>query len=103
MDEFKLTPEEQEIEDTADEFRPASAETRERVERILDRARKSQAISLRLRKFDLDMIKKRADEQGMPYQTLISVILHKYVTDQLVDKGEAMKLFESLREDGKIT
>lgn len=103
MDEFQLTPEEQEIEDAADEFRPASAQTRERVERILDRARKNQAISLRLRKFDLDMLKKRAEEQGMPYQTLISVILHKYVTDQLVDKGEAVKVLESLREEGKIT
>jgi len=32
--------------------------------------------------FDLQRIKSIAAEQGMPYQTLINVIVHKYVTNR---------------------
>jgi len=31
-------------------------------------------------------LKLRADSEGLPYQTLLSSIVHKFVTDQLVDK-----------------
>ena len=45
---------------------------------------KSEHISIRLTKADLDALKHRAAREGLPYQTLISSILHKYVTGQLV-------------------
>jgi predicted DNA binding CopG/RHH family protein len=32
---------------------------------------------------DLDMLKRRAAEEGLPYQTLISSVLHKYVSGRL--------------------
>ena len=83
MKEIKLTKEEQEIEDAAQLFRPAPAETRQRVERIIERSKKNKAISLRMSSYDLDRIKRKAAQQGMPYQTLINVILHKYVTNQV--------------------
>ena len=38
MKQIRLTKEEQEIEDTADQYVPASKETRERVERIIERS-----------------------------------------------------------------
>jgi predicted DNA binding CopG/RHH family protein len=46
---------------------------------------------MRISSFDLDLLKKRAQKEGMPYQTLINAILHKYVTNQLLEKDEAIK------------
>ncbi len=40
--------------------------------------RKDKSISLRLSSADLDRIKEKAAEEGMPYQTLIASIVHKY-------------------------
>ena len=65
---YHLTPEEREIEKNAHQLRSVSAEKRRRVEGIIDdRARKNQAISLRLSEFDLEMLKKRAEQEGLPY------------------------------------
>jgi predicted DNA binding CopG/RHH family protein len=93
-----LTPEEQEIEKNAHQLRSVSEEKRTRVENIIDRARKNQAISLRLSEFDLEMLKKRAEQEGLPYQTLINMIIHKFVTDQLYDKDELRKVLAGIRE-----
>jgi len=95
----ELTPEEQEIEDNVERAQPVDTETRERVERILTRARKNQAISLRLAKEDLELTKKRAAEAGLPYQTLISSIIHKYVTDQLYERDEVRKIVRELENE----
>jgi len=40
--------------------------------------KKSQRINIRMNEFDLNHIKRRAAQEGIPYQTLISSILHKY-------------------------
>ena len=88
---FSLTSEEQQIEDRADDLVSVGPEKREQIERILDTARKSRPISLRLSEQDLEMTKQRAFKEGMPYQTLISSIVHKYVTDQLVETEEVRK------------
>ena len=40
---------------------------------------KSKNITLRLNLRDLDGIKKKANELGLPYQTLISSLVHQYV------------------------
>ena len=45
---------------------------------------KSERITIRLTKPDLEALRKRAADEGLPYQTLISSVLHKYVTHQLV-------------------
>ena len=95
---YRLSPEEQEIEENADELRSVSPERRARVERVIDRARKNQAISLRLSEYDLEMVKKRAEREGLPYQTLISMIIHKYVTGQLYDKEELRKVLAGIEE-----
>jgi predicted DNA binding CopG/RHH family protein len=94
----RLTPEEREIERNAHRLRSVSGEKRTRVEGIIDRARKNRAISLRLSEFDLEMVKKRAEKEGLPYQTLIATIVHKFVTDQLYDKEELRKVLAGIQE-----
>jgi predicted DNA binding CopG/RHH family protein len=44
---------------------------------------KDQRMNIRLTKNDLDGIKLKAMEEGLPYQTLVSSIIHKYVTGKL--------------------
>jgi len=95
---YHLTPEEQEIEKNAHQLRSVSEEKRARVKGIIERARKNQAISLRLSEIDLEMLKKRAAQEGLPYQTLITMIIHKFVTDQLYDKNELRKVLADMRE-----
>ncbi|MDC0864641.1 hypothetical protein OAP56_01665 [Rickettsiaceae bacterium] len=41
---------------------------------------KSERINIRMNSFDLNHIKRRAVQEGIPYQTLISSILHKYAS-----------------------
>lgn len=49
--------------------------------------RKDKRINIRISTKDLEEIQKRALGEGIPYQTLISSILHKYVSGTLVQKG----------------
>ncbi len=35
---------------------------------------------------DLEAIKTYAVEEGLPYQTLMSSVLHKFITGRLIDK-----------------
>jgi predicted DNA binding CopG/RHH family protein len=44
---------------------------------------KDRRVNIRLSSGDLSDIQVRALEEGMPYQTLIASILHKYVTGRL--------------------
>ena len=94
MNDFPLDEEEQQIEDSADEFVPVDAEERKHVQRILSRSRKNKNINIRLSELDLDRIRTRAEREGLPYQTLISSVLHKYVNDRLVDEDQVIKTLE---------
>ena len=47
--------------------------------------RKDKRVNIRLSEKDLVNIQKRAVREGLPYQTLISSILHKFITGQLKD------------------
>jgi hypothetical protein len=40
-------------------------------------------LNIRLSSKDLEAIRKRALEEGLPYQTLISSLLHKYAAGRL--------------------
>jgi predicted DNA binding CopG/RHH family protein len=48
--------------------------------------RKDKRVNIRISEKDLTKIQKRALQEGLPYQTLISSILHKFVTGQLKQK-----------------
>jgi predicted DNA binding CopG/RHH family protein len=45
--------------------------------------RKNKRIIIRMSAKDLEDIQKKAVEEGIPYQTLISSILHKYASGRL--------------------
>lgn len=45
--------------------------------------RKDAKINIRLTRHDVDGLRRIAVREGLPYQTLIASILHKYVTNHL--------------------
>ena len=46
---------------------------------------KDKRINIRLSSRDLEDVQTRAAEEGMPYQTLIASVLHKYVSGRLIE------------------
>jgi len=44
---------------------------------------KNQRMNLRISKKDLDALKIKAMEEGIPYQTLAASVLHKYLSGRL--------------------
>ncbi|MBN2824288.1 MAG: hypothetical protein JXQ76_03105 [Campylobacterales bacterium] len=49
--------------------------------------KKDKRINIRLSSHDLEALKANAVELGMPYQTLVSSILHQYATGRLMSKA----------------
>ena len=47
---------------------------------------KQQRVNIRLSAQTLAHIRSRAAEEGMPYQTLMASVLHKYTTGRFVEK-----------------
>jgi predicted DNA binding CopG/RHH family protein len=47
--------------------------------------RKDRRVTIRLYDHDLKGIQKKALEKGLPYQTLISSMIHQYVEGELVE------------------
>lgn len=48
--------------------------------------KKDARINIRLSSKDLRSLQARALREGIPYQTLVSSVLHKFVDGQLIDK-----------------
>ena len=88
---------EQSIEDNAEKFTPLSASEMNEVESIINAANKTKNINIRISAFTIEKIKQRSAEEGIPYQTLISSIIHKYITGKLVDERAVLKSMELLR------
>jgi predicted DNA binding CopG/RHH family protein len=51
---------------------------------------KEKRINIRLSTPDLMDIQARALEEGMPYQTLIASVLHKFVSGRLIDASSGL-------------
>jgi predicted DNA binding CopG/RHH family protein len=47
--------------------------------------RKDRRMNVRISERDMRNLKIRAAEEGIPYQTLVTMVLHKYVTGQLTE------------------
>ena len=45
-------------------------------------------MNIRIDPEELERIKKRAEREGLKYQTLIKSVLHKYITGQLVESRQ---------------
>ncbi|WP_029891678.1 antitoxin [Polycyclovorans algicola] len=84
----ELDPEEQDVLAAfeAGQLKPVEqgAELRERHQAYADAMfRKDARINIRLPSKDLRGLQKRALAEGIPYQTLVASILHKYVEGRL--------------------
>lgn len=87
----KLDPEEKEV---LESFERGEMETIPHLESEVERYRevarttfkKDKRVNIRISSKDLMAIQKKALEEGIPYQTLISSVLHKYVSGRLADK-----------------
>jgi len=49
--------------------------------------KKDKRVNIRISKMDLDLLQEKALIEGLPYQTLMSSVLHKYVTGRLKEKN----------------
>ena len=56
---------------------------------------KTERINFRLSHLDLLRLKEKALSEGIPYQTFLSSVIHKYVNGDLLDKREISKLINS--------
>ncbi|MEX2140614.1 MAG: hypothetical protein WD894_15230 [Pirellulales bacterium] len=67
----------------------SSGPTKAELKRFRDAARatfiKNRRVNIRLSSPDLMDIQARAAEEGVPYQTLIASVLHKFVSGRLVE------------------
>jgi predicted DNA binding CopG/RHH family protein len=83
-----------EEQDILNAFETGRLQRSEHVERELESHRaiaaatfkKDARINIRLSSKDLRALQARALKEGIPYQTLVSSILHKFVDGQLVEK-----------------
>lgn len=89
MRDHKLTLDEQTLLDSLEAGQYASVLTATRkkeLETVAERTfRKDKRINIRISTTDLLAIQTAAVEQGIPYQTLASSILHKYLSGSLQD------------------
>lgn len=69
-----------------------SVATKSELERFKAAARatavKDRRVNIRLSSIDLSDIQVKALQEGVPYQTLIASVLHKYVSGRFVDKTQ---------------
>jgi predicted DNA binding CopG/RHH family protein len=89
MTEYELDKDEQEILEAfnAGEFKSDLTDERKRMlaRSAEESIRKDKRLNIRISGRDLSALQRRALEQGIPYQTLVSSILHKYVSGSLLD------------------
>jgi len=52
--------------------------------------KKETKMNIRIDPYELEKIKKCAQEEGLKYQTFIKSVLHKYITGQLVEKNKTI-------------
>ena len=89
---YKLSKEEIEVEENAENFIQVTGKEKNEIENIIDTVNHKKAITLRIYENDLEKIKVEAGKEGIPYQTFISSILHKYITHQLIEEKSIKKL-----------
>jgi predicted DNA binding CopG/RHH family protein len=94
MKKIILKDEEKDILDSYDrgEWRPVKNQKQE-IRKLQQYARntlqKDKRINIRMSSKDLDQVQVIAAQEGIPYQTLISSIIHKYVSGYLMEKKRA--------------
>jgi predicted DNA binding CopG/RHH family protein len=89
---MKLTKAEQEIEDLYEEGNiPTAKPTKAVLKKLATAAdktfRKDRRINIRLSEHDMVGIQRVAASKGVPYQTLISGLIHQFVEGDLIQKA----------------
>ncbi len=89
---LKLTKEEKEIEKSLDskEWVEAPDSLIQEIEKaakqdVVSKKREAR-VNIRLTQGTVDLIRHKAQEEGLGYQTLMSSVLHKYATGRFVEK-----------------
>ena len=87
----KLTQEEKDILDSyeSDDWKSVITDESRVKYKVAARAtfKKDKRVNIRIAGKDLELIQERALIEGIPYQTLMSSVLHKFVYGNLVDKS----------------
>jgi len=103
MSKFKLTKEEKDIlkDFEAGEFESVLTPKRKKAIQVsaVETFKKDKRINIRISSHDLETLQRRALEEGIPYQTLVSSVLHKYVSGSLRDIAAS----KALNKDGQKT
>lgn len=93
MDESKLDSEEQEILNAfeAGDLKSVMTPTRKKAVQMAaeEALKKDKRINIHISGRDLIALQRKAAKEGIPYQTLVSSILHKYVSGHFRDKMTA--------------
>ena len=92
----KLDEYEQDIEDNLDPKKSLSSKEKLReisklkaaTKEHVNKRNKEKRISIRVFAKDLERLKEIAEEEGLPYQTLVTSVLHKFSTGRLVPKEQ---------------
>ena len=100
MAKIKLDKEEKDILDSYERGEWKSVKNlEEEIEKHRGYARqtlkKDKRVNIRISSMVLEELQTRAVEDGMPYQTLISSILHRFVTGRLIERPKSNKSFEN--------
>jgi len=89
---IKLDDDEKEVLEAYESGQLQSVATQSELEKVKAAARatgiKDRRVNIRLSKGDLNDIQVKAMEEGIPYQTLITSVLHKYVTGRLIEPSK---------------
>lgn len=88
MKKIKFDPQEQKIIKDFEQGKYASAKNLSKYKKILTKGaknyfKKDKNINIRINEPILLKLKAKAAQNGIPYQTLVSTILHQYVTKKL--------------------
>ncbi len=91
----KLTKEENEIlasfeNDEWKEIPNMDTEIKKHVEYAKATHRKDKRINIRISKKDLESMQRKALEEGIPYQTFIASLIHKYTNGKLIEKDRVL-------------
>ncbi len=89
MSKVKLSKQEKELLDSVESGDFESTLTKARREELeavaANTFKKDKRINIRISSRDLIAVQSRASEEGIPYQTLVSSIIHKYISGSLRD------------------
>lgn len=102
MNKNKLNQEDQELLEAfeAGEFESDfKNERRAQLTKLAEDAiKKDKRINIRISSRDLEALQRRAIEEGLPYQSLVSSVLHKYVSGGFKDISADKALQRTNRE-----